>query len=425
MARKAAGLTAAAVKTAKPGRYGDGNGLYLLVRSADSKFWVFRYTPAGGKMREMGLGRAGYGDGEIPLVDAREHAGALYKQVRAGIDPLDQRLANTKAMKAEAQKALVKAITFRDVAEKFMDAHEAGLQNAKHKMQWRNTMATYAYPVIGDIPVAEIETGEVLAILEPIWRTKPETASRVRGRIDSIIDYARTLGWRSAENPARWRGHLSNALPKRSKVAPVKHHAALPWTAMGGFMADLKGQAGLAAIALQFTILTAARSGEGLGARWSEVDLVARVWTVPASRMKAGKEHRVPLSDAALRVLEVTQASRSKSAGDEYIFPGTALGRPLSIMAMTMVLRRMGHGNITVHGFRSSFRDWASERTNQSNEVIEMALAHTIANKVEAAYRRGELFDKRQGLMQSWAIHCTTPEPGGKVIPLGRAGQHV
>jgi integrase len=422
MARRAAGLTAAAVKTAKPGRYGDGNGLYLLVRSAEARFWVFRYTLRGQKMREMGLGPAGYGDGEVPLADARELAGELIKQVRAGIDPLAKREADANAVKAAAQLAAVKAITFRQVAEKLMDAREAGLRNAKHRMQWRNTLATYAYPVLGEIPVAEVDTGHVLAVLEPIWRVKAETAARVRGRIESVLDYAKALGWRSAENPARWKGHLSNTLPSRSKVAPVEHHAALPWSEIGAFMAALRGQAGVAAMALEFTILTAARSGETLGARWSEIDLAAKVWTVPGSRMKAGKEHRVPLSDAAVRVLETVSALRTKRDDTEYVFPGAVARRPLSIMAMTMTLRRMKRGDLTVHGFRSAFRDWAAERTNYPHEVVEMALAHTIGNKVEAAYRRGDLFEKRRTLMNAWAEFCAVVEsPKGSVTPLNRA----
>jgi integrase len=423
MARKAVGLTAAAVKTAKPGRYGDGNGLYLLVRPSrrvgepapDGRFWLFRYTPKGGKMREIGLGRAGYGKFDVPLTDARDQAAELIKQVRAGVDPLAKREADDKAARAEAQRAKLKAITFREVAEKFMDAHEAGLRNAKHRMQWRNTMATYAYPVMGEIPVAEIETSHVLAVLEPIWRVKPETASRVRGRIESVLDYARALGWRSTENAGRWKGHLSNMLPARSRIAPVEHHAALPWPQIGDFFQALRGQAGVAALVLQFTILTAARSGETLGARWSEIDLSARVWTIPGARMKAGKEHRVPLTDAAIRVLKAAQGLRQKSTVDEYVFPGAAVGRPLSVMAMAMVLRRMGRGELTVHGFRSSFRDWAAERTSYPAEVVEMALAHAVGNRVEAAYRRGDLFEKRGRLMREWATFCAMPsvERGG------------
>lgn len=424
MARRAVGLTAAAVKAAKPGRYGDGNGLYLLVRSAQARFWVFRYTLRGQKMREMGLGRAGYSDGEVPLTDARELAGQLIKQVRAGVDPLAQRDDDTKSKAAEAQKAAVRAITLKQVAEKFMDVHEAGLRNAKHKMQWRNTMTTYVYPIMGDIPVAEVDTGQVLAVLEPIWRVKPETATRVRGRIESVLDYARALGWRTAENPARWKGHLSNTLPARGKVAPVEHHAALPWQEIGTFLVALRGQAGVAALALEFTILTAARSGETMGARWSEIDLASKIWTVPGSRMKAGKAHQVPLSDAALNALATAKTVRRTSSEEEYVFPGATSGRPLSAMAMTMVLRRMKRRDVTPHGFRSCFSDWAAERTNYPRHVVEMALAHTIENKVEAAYRRGDLYQKRIQLMRAWATYCAKPPGDGKVIPLSRrAGQ--
>jgi integrase len=408
MARTAAGLTAADVKSAQQGRRGDGGGLYLLTKPDLSRYWLFRYTPRGGKMREMGLGRAGYGDGDVSLAEAREAAGELYKQVRKGIDPLADRAAKEKAAKAEAQKAAVLAITFKQVAEKFMNVHEAGLRNAKHRSQWRNTLTTYVYPIFGEIPAAEVDTGQVLAVLEPIWRTKPETAVRVRGRIESILDYARALGWRTAENPARWKGHLSNTLPARAKVAPVKHHAALPWPEIGAFMVSLKAQAGVAAMALQFTILTAARSGEAMGAHWSEIDLAAKLWTIPAARMKAGREHRVPLSDAALAILKAAQSLRSKPGEDGFLFPGAASGRPLSVMAMTMTLRRMGRGDLTIHGLRSTFRDWAAETTAYPSEVVEMALAHTVGDKVEAAYRRGDLFEKRRRLMRDWASYCAT-----------------
>jgi integrase len=423
MSRKAAGLSAAGIKTAQPGRYGDGNGLYLLVKEGGTRFWLFRYTLAGQRMREMGLGRAGAAPGETPLKEARDRAGELHKAVRAGIDPLAQRDATTKAARAESQRAAVKAITFRDVAERFMDAREAGLKNAKHRSQWRNTLATYAYPVLGDVPAAEVDTGQVLAVLEPIWRTKPETAVRVRGRIEAVLDYARALGWRSEENAARWKGHLSNALPARAKVAAVKHHAALAWPEIGAFLASLRQQQGVAAKALELTILTAARSGETMGARWPEIDFAAKIWTVPGSRMKAGKEHRVPLSSPALAVLEAAQAVRATGQDDEFVFPGASPGRPLSAMAMAMTLRRMGRGDLTVHGFRSSFRDWVAETTAYPGEVAEAALAHTVGDKVEAAYRRGDLFEKRRRLMGEWARFCgTVREARGAVIPIvGRA----
>jgi integrase len=402
-------LDAATVKTAKPGRYGDGNGLYLLVRTPEARFWAFRYTPRGGKMREMGLGPAGYGKGQVSLAEAREKAGDLIKAVRAGHDPLADRDAAEKAAKAEAQKAVIRSKTFKEAAEQFMDAREAGLRNVKHRKQWRSTLETYAYPVIGEIPVADVETIDVLAVLQPIWTTKTETASRVRNRIELVLDYSRSLGWRSADNVARWRGHLSNALPKRSKVAPVEHHAAMTWQDIGAFMVDLRTKASVAAMALEWTILNTARSGETLGARWPEIDRTSKVWTIPADRMKGGKEHRVALSDAALRVLDAAQRLRTHAGDDAYIFPGQAPGRPLSGMAMTMLLRRMGREDLTVHGFRSTFRTWAAERTNYPPEVAEMALAHTVGNRVEAAYNRSDLFDRRRRLMRDWAKFCETP----------------
>jgi len=418
MPRKAAGLTAAKVRTASHGRYGDGNGLYLFVRSPEARFWVFRYTLAGQKMREMGLGRAGTDAASVTLAEARAKAADLHKLVRAGVDPLTKRQADGIAAKAATQDAAVKAITFRTVAEKYMDAHEAGLSNAKHRQQWRNTMATYAYPIMGDIPVAEVETAHVLTVLEPIWRTKPETAARVRGRIEAVLDYARTLDWRKAENPARWKGHLSNTLPARGKVAPVEHHAALPWGEVGAFLAALREQAGIGAGALEFAILTAARSGEVLGARWDEVDMLAKVWTVPAARMKAGREHRVPLSAPALALLGAMAKLRTVDSADAYVFPGARPGRPLSIMAMAMVLRRMARGDLTVHGFRSTFRDWVAETTAYPREVAEAALAHTLGDKVEAAYRRGDLFDKRRRLMDEWATFCDRLAVTGEVVPI-------
>ena len=409
MGRKAEGLTALKVKNAKPGRYGDGNGLYLFVRSAEARFWVFRYT-RGGRMREMGLGRAGDDDAAVKLKDAREAAAALLRKVRAGVDPLDEREADAKAAAAEAQRAAIRGMAFRTVAERYLEAHEETWRNPKHRMQWRNTLDAYAYPHFGDLPVGEVGTDHVLAALEPIWRAKPETAVRVRGRIESVLDYATAREWRSGENPARWRGHLSNLLPARGKVAPVEHHAALPWKEVGAFLPLLKAQAGVAAKALQFLILTAARSGEVLGARWGEIDHSGRVWTVPPGRMKAGREHRVPLSDAAIAVLDDMKALRTSDSPDSYIFPGAQPGRPLSIMAMTMVLRRMKRGDLTVHGFRSTFRDWVGESTATPREIAEAALAHTLGDKTEAAYARGDLFAKRVRLMSQWAKFCALPQ---------------
>jgi integrase len=408
--RRAKGLDAATVRTAGPGRYGDGNGLYLLVRSPGARFWLFRYTPRGGaRMREMGLGPAGYGKGETPLAAAREKAGELIKLVRAGGDPLAAREAQERARRAAAQVEAIRAKTFKQAADEFMTLAEAGLRSLKHRKQWRATLETYAYPVIGEIAVADIDTSHVLAVLRPIWTTKTETASRVRNRIERVLDAARTAGDRQAENCARWRGHLANILPKRSKIAPVEHHPALPWQEIGTFMEGLRQRFSMGALALEFTILTAARVGEALGARWEEIDLAAGVWSVPGERMKAGKPHRVPLSDAALAVLTTAAKYRRSTNSGELVFPGASEGRPLSGMTMTMTLRRMGRGDLTVHGFRSSFRDWAAERTRYANQVVEMALAHSIGSQVEAAYRRGDLFEKRRRLMADWAAYCASP----------------
>jgi integrase len=424
MGRKATALTAAKVKAAKPGRYCDGNGLYLLVRSAEARFWVFRYTRAG-KMREMGLGRAGDDDAAVKLAEARDKAADLHKMVRAGVDPLDKREAEAAEAAAEAQRAAVKAITFRTVTERYLKAHDKSWRNAKHRMQWRNTLDTYAHPHLGDLPVGGVGTEHVLAALEPIWRTKPETATRVRGRIEAVLDYARAREWRSGENPARWRGHLANLLPARGKVAPVEHHAALPWAEIGDFLPALRAQAGVAAKALEFAILTAARTGEALGARWGEIDLAAKVWTVPAERMKAHREHRVPLSEAALAVLTEMANLRTVDNAEAFVFPGAQPGRPLSIMAMTMTLRRMKRGDLTVHGFRSTFRDWCGEATGTPREVAEAALAHAVADKTEAAYARGDLFAKRVRLMNQWARFCALPPRKGNVSNIREAAVTV
>ena len=304
------------------------------------------------------------------------------------------------------------------MAERYLAAHSDTWRNPKHRAQWRNTLETYAHPHMGNLPVGELGTEHVLAALEPIWRTKPETAARVRGRIESVLDYATARDWRSGENPARWRGHLANLLPARGKVAPVQHHAALPWGEIADFLTALRGQAGISARALEYAILTAARSGEAFGARWGEVDLLGKVWTVPAARMKAGREHRVPLSAPALALLGEMAKLRTVDSSEAFIFPGAVVGRPLSIMAMTMALRRMKRGDLTVHGFRSTFRDWAAERTNFPRDVAEMALAHAVGDKVEAAYRRGDLFQKRQQLMDAWAKHCEATKLGGEVMSL-------
>ena len=420
MPRKAAGLTAAKVRTAKPGRYCDGNGLWLYVRGVDVRSWVLRFQIAG-KPREMGLGKADAdGTHGLTLAQARSKAAELHRLVRDGVDPLAKREADEAAARAAAQAAAARRKTFREAADAFIASHDAGWRNDKHRAQWGSTLRVYAFPIFGDMPVGDVDSDRVLAAVGPIWATKPETASRVRQRIERILDFARVRGWRSGENPARWRGHLDHSLPARAKVAKVQHHAALPWRDVAAFLVALREEEGLAARALELTILTAARTGEALGVRWPEIDLDAAIWTVPAARMKAGKEHRVPLSDAALAVLRSVQPLRNAERGD-WVFPGLRRGRPLSNMAMEMVLRRMQRGDLTVHGFRSTFRDWAAEATSHQREAVEAALAHTLGNKVETAYLRGDLFAKRRRLMDEWAAFCARPAPSGEVVPLRRA----
>jgi integrase len=415
-------LTAATVKHAKPGRYGDGGGLFLLVKDTGKRSWLFRYKLAE-KARDMGLGTAG-GPAAVTLAEARTKAAALLRMVKAGIDPLAERERVAAENAALAQTAKVRAITFKAAATAYIEANQAGWRNAKHRAQWASTLKTYADPHVGDLPVSDVSTAHVMAALEPIWTKKPETASRVRGRIESVLDYAKAREWRSGENPARWRGHVANMLPPRSKVARVEHHAALPWAHAGTFLAELRGRDATAARALEFAILTAARTGEVLGARWAELDLKGAVWIVPGERMKAGREHRVPLSAAAVTVLDEMARLRPKgdTHGMAFIFPGARDQRPLSQMAMLMLLRRMGRADLTAHGFRSTFRDWCAEATGYPHEMAEIALAHTVGDKVEAAYRRGDMIEKRRRMMDDWAEFCARQAPiSGDVIALNAA----
>ncbi len=401
-------LTAVAVKNAKPGRHADGGGLHLLVKESGARSWVYRFM-LNGKTRDIGLGATG--PGGISLADARDAASALRFKVKAGIDPLAERERGVADALAAAQAAKVVGITFKSVAEAYIATNEGGWRNEKHRQQWRNTLATYVYPVIGELPVADVATAHVLQILEPIWQDKAETASRVRGRMETVLDAAKARGYREGENPARWRGHIAQILPARSRLQRG-HHKAMPYAAVPEFVGKLREREAIAALALEFTILTAARTGEVIAATWSEVDLEKALWTVPADRMKAGKEHRVPLSPRAVEILKATQIY-----GKNYLFPA-ARGGKLSTMAMSMLLRRM-KTDVTVHGFRSAFRDWAAECTSYAHEVAEMALAHTIDNKVERAYRRGDLFDKRHRLMADWATYCAIKgAAGAKVTPI-------
>jgi integrase len=346
----------------RPERLGDGDGLYLQISPEHTKSWLFRYSFAG-KAREMGLGKVAVADNKpgVTLAAARRKVVELHALLREGIDPIAQRDARKASMAAEAQAAAARAKTFREVTELYLAAHESAWKNAKHRQQWENTLAAYAFPHFGDRSVAEVDTADVLAALEPIWKTKTETATRLRQRIETVLDFATPRGWRSGENPARWRGHLEATLPKPGKIAKVQHHAALPYGEAGAFMAALRQREGVAARALEFGILTAARSGEVRGARWSEIDLARRIWTVPADRMKAGREHRVPLSPAAVAILEVVADLRDAEAEDPLVFPGLRQGQPLSENTLNEVLKRMKRPDLTVHGFRSTFRDWAAE----------------------------------------------------------------
>jgi integrase len=401
-------LTAAAVSRARtPGYYGDGAGLYLQVSSTGTKSWIFRYS-RGGKERQMGLGPLH----TVSLAEAREAARGCRSILLSGGDPLEKR--KTEQLADALERA--RAITFDDCATSYISAHRDSWKNAKHAAQWTSTMAMYANPIIGALPVASIDTALIVKVLEPIWTLKTETATRVRSRIENILDWATVSKFRTGENPARWRGHLENLLADPSKVAKVSHHAALPWQEIGSFMVDLRQREGTAARAVEFAILTAARSGEVRGARWSEIDLDAAIWAVPAERMKAGREHRVPLSTPAIALL------KSMADVGEHVFPGQRGDAPLSDMSLTAVLRRMGRSDITVHGFRSTFRDWCAESVANSfpREVCEHALAHSLPDKVEAAYRRGDLIEKRKVLMQVWADYCAKPTSSASVAPIRR-----
>jgi integrase len=389
------------IRAGLPGMTNDGDGLYLKVGRSGGASWIFRYKIAG-KSRDMGLG----GTPEVSLAKAREKAAEARKLSRSGVDPLTSRDEGVERQRLEQEAerlvqaiAIAKATPFKDVALDYIAVHRAGWKNAKHAQQWENTLATYAFKLIGDLPTQEVSVEHVLTILKPIWTVKPETASRLRNRIEVVLDAAKAKGLREGENPARWRGHLDKLLPPRLKVRAVKHHSAMPWVELPAFMETLEKAEDLSSKALRFTILTACRTSEVLEATWAEVDLVAGIWTIPASRMKAGKEHRVPLSQAACDLL----IALPRVKGNHHLFPGARRGRPLSNMAMLMVLRRMKRNDLTTHGFRSTFRDWASEVTHFPREVCEQALAHAVESAVEAAYRRGDLFGKRQMLMDHWS----------------------
>jgi|APTNR8051073442_1049403.scaffolds.fasta_scaffold00566_14 integrase len=395
-----------------PGYLSDGGGLYLQVGPTGSKAWVFRYQ-RNKKRREMGLGPTH----AVSLSRARKKAAELRGLIADGRDPFMEK----RAALADERGTMM----FREAANLFIKAHKAGWRNEKHQNQWQNTLDAYAHPLLGDLPVAAVDTAHVLKVLEPIWTTKTETAKRVRQRIEAILDYATARRYRSGENPARWKGHLDKLMAKPTKVRRVQHHAALPYDDIPAFMTELADQPGVAAKALAFTILTAARTGEIIGAKWNEID--GTVWTIPGERMKAGREHRVPLTPAATAILVEMRAKSTgtdddvqKAPDGDFIFPGGRAGKPLSNMAMAAILKRMDRDDITVHGFRSCLRDWAGERSNFPREVIEQALAHVVAKGAEAAYARGDLFEKRRRLMSAWERFCTTPPAKGDVVAIAR-----
>jgi|SoiMethySBSTD1v2_1073268.scaffolds.fasta_scaffold06264_5 integrase len=399
------------VRLTKVGRYGDGGGLYLRVVEyetkagrARSKNWLFRFE-RGGKERLMGLGSID----TLTLKEARERARECRKALLDGLDPIELR----KERRQQAAVEAARGKTFRACAEAYIKAHAPSWTNPRHAKQWPATLAAYVYPTIGALPVAAIDTALVVKCLEPIWTEKPETAGRVRGRIESVLDWAKAHGYRGGENPARWRGHLENLLPDRTKRGGINHHAALPFADLPAFMAELRGHDDIGARALEFTILTAARTGEAVGAKWSEFDFEAKLWTVPGERTKSGRAHIVPLSDRAVEIARGLPAI----VGTDFLFPGTRDDKPMHNKAMLQKLGTIRPG-VTVHGFRSTFRDWAGDRTNYARDIIEAALAHAIEDETEAAYRRSTAVDKRRRLMGEWARFCAQPAKGGKVIAI-------
>jgi integrase len=402
-------LTALRLRTlTKPGLYGDGGNLWLQVRGPGRRSWLFRFTLRG-KAHSMGLGSAD----DVPLAEARARADAARALLRDGVNPL----AHRETARAAAIAASARAVTFGEVMERYVASQETGWRSMRHRSLWQASMAQHVLPVLGTLPVDAIDTNLVMKVLEPLWQTTTETASRLRGRIEAVLSYAKVRGWRSGENPATWRGHLQLMLPRRSKVKPVVHFAAIDWRVIPEFMTKLRELDSIGARALQFTILTAARSGEVRGATWDEIDLNAAVWTIPASHMKAGRAHRVPLSGPALAVLESVMLLRCSGG---VVFPGPKLRRPITNVTLALPLRQLGHEDLTVHGMRSTFRDWAAEATAYPNHVVEQALAHAVGNAVEAAYRRGDLFAKRVALMDDWAAYLA--QPAAEVVPL-RAGR--
>lgn len=391
-------LTPRKVQTAKPGKYEDGGGLRLVVSKTGARKWVVRYTIKK-RRREMGLGSFP----DVSLSEAREKATECRRMASEGIDPIEEKRVEEEVIP-----------TFTSCAARYIRSHRAGWSNRKHTKQWISTLKTYVIPKIGNKKVDEIVTQDILAILNPIWNTKTETAKRVQGRIENVLDYATAFQYRDTLNPARWRGHLDKLLPRPSRVTTVKHHPAMPYDEVKGFMAELSQKNSISSYALRMLILTATRTNEVVNAKWSEINLKEGAWIIPANRMKAKREHRVPLSSEVMAILDKVP----KEPGNPYIFIGLRQGQPICSMAMIVLMRKMeyGHsgtrGHYVPHGFRSSFRDWSGEVSSFPRDVAEMALAHTIGNKVEAAYRRGDLFEKRRKMMQAWADYVSIGNHG-------------
>lgn len=424
-------LTEKEITHAKSGFHLDGNGLYLQVTKTGAKSWLFRYQ-LHGKRRWAGVGSLS----DVPAKVARVKAAEMRISVANGIDPINQKQAERKEILANAAKEAAKSVTFKMLAIDYIEQNKAGWRNAKHIQQWENTLETYVYDVIGHLPPADVTTEHVLKILKDIWLTKTETATRIRGRLEVILSYAKIKGYRDGDNPAAWKNHLDHVLPQPSKVAPHKHHPALPFGRMAEFMAALNNMDTMASSCLSFTILTACRSQEAFESKWDEFDLDARLWVIPPERMKMTREHRVPLTDSVVNILKHRKATKV----NDYVFPGAKENRPLSNMAMTNLIRRLHEGLcvaekesgnkakgwvdkdgriVTAHGFRSSFRDWAAEVTHYPGEMAEIQLAHAVSNPVEAAYRRGDMFEKRRTMMADWAQWCGQ-QPTSNVVSMGK-----
>jgi len=400
MAREQNKLSARFVQTViKPGRHSDGGGLYLVVDPSGAKRWLFLFR-WGGKLKELGLG----GLTAVPLAQAREKASDARRLVKSGTNPIESKRA--------AAAALAAAKTFGEVADDLLASILPGFKNEKHKYQWQSALTVYASP-LRKLSISDVSTDDVLKVLQPIWLEKPETATRVRGRIERVLDAAKARGLRTGENPARWRGHLDQLLARRPNKSQ-QHHAAMPHEALPDFMIKLRERKAVAAFALEFAILCASRTGEIIEAQWDEIDFATKVWIIPAVRMKSGREHRVPLSDRAMEILNQAGVIRSS----DFIFPGPRHGKALSNMALAMLMRRLKAEAFTVHGFRSSFRDWAGEKTTFPREVAEAALAHVIGDETERAYRRGDALEKRRKMMAAWANYLNSKPAASNVVTI-------